>query len=207
MQKQILITTISFLCFFSIKSNAQTDVGSWITYQNNLELSRNLDLETELQLRSYNLDLKNDETLVTFGLTKELRRVPVFVSAGFRRLDTSSFSENGIYQKASIISTLGIFDFVGKMILEQRWLNKNYQLRYRIGSEFSYEITPYINVTFSEEIFLSYTAGGFNQNRLILKTSYTPSEKFKITTGLMHWKFQEINRWSILLSLKHSLSL
>ena len=63
MQKQILITTISFLCFFSIKSNAQTDVGSWITYQNNLELSRNLDLETELQLRSYNLDLKNDESI------------------------------------------------------------------------------------------------------------------------------------------------
>ena len=81
---------------FSFLSYAQTDVGSWISYQNALGLSRNLDLETELQLRSYNLNLKNDETLVTLGITKELRRFPVFVSAGFRRLDTSSFSENGI---------------------------------------------------------------------------------------------------------------
>lgn len=207
MQKHFFIRVISFISFFSFSSYAQTDFGSWITYQNALELSRNLNLETELQLRSYNLDLKNDETLVTFGLTKELRRVPVFVSAGFRRLDTSSFSENGIYQKASINSTLGNFNFVGKIMLEQRWLNKNYQLRYRLGSEFLYDITPYINLSVSEEIFLSYTAGGFNQNRLILKTSYTPSEKFKISTGLMHWKFQEIKRWSILLSLKHSLSL
>jgi hypothetical protein len=176
-------------------------------YQNAFGLSRNLDLETELQLRSYNLNLKNDETLVTLGLTKELRRFPVFISAGFRRLDTSSFSENGIYQKASIATTLWNFEYMGKIMLEQRWLNKNYQLRYRVGSEFSYNITSNIKLLISEEIFLSYTDGGFSQNRLIMKASYIPSEKFNITTGLMHWKFQEITRWSILLSLKYKLSL
>jgi hypothetical protein len=207
MQKHFFIRAISFVCFFSFSSYAQTDVGSWITYQNALELSRNLNLETELQLRSYNLNLENDETLVTLGLTKELRRIPVFVSAGFRRLDTSSFSENGIYQKAFITTTLGNFEYTGKLMLEQRWLNKNYQLRYRVGSEFSYDITSNIKLLISEEVFLSYTAGGFSQNRLIMKASYTASEKFKITTGLMHWKFQETTRWSILLSLKHALSL
>ena len=207
MQKYFFIWIISFVCLFSFLSYAQTDVGSWITYQNALGLSRNLDLETELQLRSYNLNLKNDETLVTLGITKELRRFPVFVSAGFRRLDTSSFSENGIYQKASIATTLWNFEYMGKIILEQRWLNKNYQLRYRVGSEFSYDITSNIKLLISEEIFLSYTDGGFSQNRLIMKASYTPSEKFKITTGLMHWKFQETTRWSILLSLKYELSL
>jgi hypothetical protein len=133
MQKHFFIRVISFVCLFSFLSYAQTDVGSWITYQNALGLSRNLDLETELQLRSYNLNLKNDETLVTLGITKELRRFPVFVSAGFRRLDTSSFSENGIYQKASIATTLWNFEYTGKLMLEQRWLNNNYQLRYRVG--------------------------------------------------------------------------
>ena len=192
---------------FSFLSYAQTDVGSWITYQNALGLSRNLDLETELQLRSYNLILKNDETLVTLRITKELRRFPVFVSAGFRRLDTSSFSENGIYQKASIATTLWNFEYTGKLMLEERWLNNNYQLRYRVGSEFSYDITSNIKLLISEEIFLSYTDGGFSQNRLIMKALYTPSKKFNIATGLMHWKFQETTRWSILLSLKHALSL
>ena len=192
---------------FSFLSYAQTDVGSWITYQNALGLSRNLDLETELQLRSYNLNLKNDETLVTLRITKELRRFPVFVSAGFRRLDTSSFSENGIYQKASIATTLWNFEYTGKLMLEQRWLNNNYQPRYRVGSEFSYDITSNIKLLISEEIFLSYTDGGFSQNRLIMKALYTPSKKFNIATGLMHWKFQETTRWSILLSLKHALSL
>ena len=192
---------------FSFLSYAQTDVGSWITYQNAFGLSRNLDLETELQLRSYNLNLKNDEILVTLGLTKELRRFPVFISAGYRRLDTSSISENGIYQKASIATTLWNFEYTGKLMLEQRWLNNNYQLRYRVGSEFSYDITSNIKLLISEEIFLSYTDGGFSQNRLIMKALYTPSKKFNIATGLMHWKFQETTRWSILLSLKHALSL
>ena len=204
MQKQFFVRIILFVCF---SSNAQTEIGSWITYQNALELSRNLNLETELQLRSYNLNLENDETLVTLGITKELRRVPVFLSAGFRRLDTSSFLENGIYQKASITTTLANFEYAGKLMLEQRWLNNNYQLRYRVGSEFSYDINSYIKLLISEEFFLSYTAGGFSQNRLIMKASYTPTEKFKITTGLMHWKLQETTRWSILFSLKHSLSL
>lgn len=207
MQKHFFIRLISFVCLFSFLSYAQTDVGSWITYQNALGLSRNLDLESELQLRSYNLNLKNDETLVTLGITKELRRFPVFVSAGFRRLDTSSFSENGIYQKASIATTLWNFEYTGKLMLEQRWLNNNYQLRYRVGSEFSYDITSNIKLLISEEFFLSYTDGGFSQNRLIMKALYTPSKKFNIATGLMHWKFQETTRWSILLSLKHALSL
>ena len=64
-----------------------------------------------------------------------------------------------------------------------------------------------IKLLISEEIFLSYTDGGFSQNRLIMKALYTPSKKFNIATGLMHWKFQETTRWSILLSLKHALSL
>ena len=112
-----------------------------------------------------------------------------------------------IYQKASITTTLANFEYAGKLMLEQRWLNNNYQLRYRVGSEFSYDINSYIKLLISEEFFLSYTAGGFSQNRLIMKASYTPTEKFKITTGLMHWKLQETTRWSILFSLKHSLSL
>ena len=58
MQKYFFIWVISFVCLFSFLSYAQTDVGSWIMYQNAFGLSRNLDLETELQLRSYNLNLK-----------------------------------------------------------------------------------------------------------------------------------------------------
>lgn len=190
--------------FFSINAFAQTDLGSWLIYKNKLSLNNNTSIDTQYQHRSFNLDLAEDQALITAGLSHAV--MPnVSIAAGYRKI--AVLNENGAYQKLAFTSKLNKVSLTNAFMLEERWLGDNFQLRYRFGLTAKFPLTEKAFVSLSEEVFLQNSGSSFNQNRITAQVSHKISDALQINSGIMHWQFPTLKRWVFLLSLSHALSL
>ena len=116
--------------FFTTITFAQTDIGSWLIYKNKINISEKTSIDTQYQHRSFELDLAEDQALITAGFTHKV--LPsISVSAGYRKIGV--LSEHGAYQKVAIFTQLEKVKLTNSFFLEERWLGDNFQLRYRFG--------------------------------------------------------------------------
>ena len=201
-----LLFKLTLLFLSASSALAQTDVGSWLVYKNQLKLSEKLQLDTQYQHRSFTLNLAQDQNLITAGISSKI--TPVFtVGGGYRHLNTNTFLENGMYQKAALVTSLGQLKLTNSFMLEERWIDDHFQLRYRIGITLSRQLNEKTAISISNEAFLTNTAGSFNQNRFIAQAAHKLSSSLRFNAGMMHWQFSQLKRWVFLCTLTHSLSL
>lgn len=208
MHKHLFFKKITplFLSLLASSALAQTDVGSWLVYKNQLKISEKYQVDTQYQHRSFTLNLAQDQNLITAGLSRKI--TPAFtVGAGYRHLNTNTFLENGMYQKAALVSSLGQLKLTNSFMLEERWIDDHFQLRYRIGITLSRQLNEKTAVSISNEAFLTNTAGSFNQNRFIAQAAHRLSPSLRLNAGMMHWQFSQLKRWVFLCTLTHVLSL
>lgn len=204
MHKKFLYSALLFCSLTTAIVHSQNETGSWLIYKNKLPLNEKTSINTQYQLRSFTLDFSEDQTLVTAGLNHVL--IPNFsIAAGYRRLSTSTFLENGMYQKLSLSSTFGALKLTNTFMLEERWIDDDFALRYRVGFSLLIPIASQTAVIVSEEAFLQNTGTSFNQNRVAIKLAHTVSKKIQFTTGIMHWQFSNLKRWVLLATLSHTL--
>jgi len=193
------------LCsFFALSTHAQTDVGSWLIYKNKLKINNNTSIDLQYQHRSFDLDLEKDQALFTAGFSSTLS-TNVTLSAGYRKI--AEINEDGAYQKLAFSTQLNKIRITNTIFVEERWINKDLQLRYRFGLTASLPITEKIAVSLSEEVFLQNFGSGFNQNRFTAQVSNKLSKALKLNTGIMHWQFPTMKKWVFLVSLAHNTSL
>jgi hypothetical protein len=193
------------LCsFFALSTHAQTDVGSWLIYKNKLKINNNTSIDLQYQHRSFDLDLEKDQALFTAGFSSTLS-TNVTLSAGYRKI--AEINEDGAYQKLAFSTQLNKIRITNTIFVEERWINKDLQLRYRFGLTASLPITEKIAVSLSEEVFLQNFGSGFNQNRFTAQVSNKLSKALKLNTGIMHWQFPTMKKWVFLVSLAHNISL
>ena len=204
MQKKVARKTIGLLFFLTVSVNAQTDVGTWAVYKNQLTLSESIRFDTQYQHRSFNLDLAQDQHLITMGLSTRLGS-GLFLGAGYRRLETDTFSENGMYQKAALGAAFGNLKISNSFMLEERWIDDDFQMRYRFGTTASYPLNPKITLSIGNEVFLANAQGSFNQNRFTAQITQKIGKNMRLNTGVMHWQFSNIKRWVLLCTFTHSL--
>lgn len=196
---------ILILCsFFALSTHAQTDVGSWLIYKNKLKINNNTSIDLQYQHRSFDLDLEKDQALFTAGFSSTLS-TNVTLSAGYRKI--AEINEDGAYQKLAFSTQLNKIRITNTIFVEERWINKDLQLRYRFGLTASLPITEKIAVSLSEEVFLQNFGSGFNQNRFTAQVSNKLSKALKLNTGIMHWQFPAMKKWVFLVSLAHNISL
>ena len=208
MHKHLFFKKITPLFLFLLASPAlaQTDVGSWLVYKNRLKISEKYKVDTQYQHRSFTLNLAQDQNLITAGLSRKI--TPAFtVGAGYRHLNTNTFLENGMYQKAVLVSSLGQLKLTNSFMLEERWIDDHFQLRYRIGITLSRQLNEKTAVSISNQAFLTNTAGSFNQKRFIAQAAHKLSPSLRLNAGMMHWQFSQLKRWVFLCTLTHALSL
>ena len=190
-----LFTTITF---------AQTDVGSWLIYKNKINISEKTSIDTQYQHRSVELDLAEDQALITAGFTHKVLPF-ISVSAGYRKI--GALSEHGAYQKVALLTQLEKVKLTNSFFLEERWLGDNFQLRYRFGLTANIPLSSKVSLSLTEEVFLQNSGTSFNQNRVTAQLSHKLSDILKLHTGIMHWQFPTIKQWVFLLSLSQTVNL
>ena len=161
-------------------------------------------IDLQYQHRSFDLDLAKDQALFTAGFSSALAP-NVTLSAGYRKI--AAINEDGAYQKLAFSTQLNKVRFTNTVFVEERWINKDLQLRYRFGLTASLPLTAKLTVSLSEEIFLQNSGSGFNQNRFTAQVSNKLSQALKLNTGIMHWQFPTMKKWVFLVSLAHNTKL
>lgn len=203
--KLIKSLLLCIVCSYSL--TAQTDFGSWYIFKNNTKLTDKWSYNGHFQLRSFNIDFDNEQTFLGNGFTYTTSPNLAF-SAGHRYLKFEGvFLEHGIYQKAAIKSSLNKLQITNRFMLEERWINNNFQLRYRTGIDLGIPLSNKMDLVFSEEVFLINQGSSFEQNRISLNANYKISNSLKFTTGIMHWQFSNLHRWLMQFAITHSLDL
>ena len=192
-----------FCSLFTLSTLAQTDVGSWLIYKNKLNINSNTSIDLQYQHRSFDLDLAKDQALFTAGFSS-LLAPNITLSGGYRKI--AAINEDGAYQKLAFITQINKVRFINAVFVEERWINKDLQLRYRFGLTASLPLTAKLTFSLSEEIFLQNWGSGFNQNRFTAQVSNNLSQELKLNTGIMHWQFPTMNKWVFLVSLAHNIS-
>ncbi len=204
MQKK-LHYNLFILCFLiALSAHAQTDVGSWLIYKNKLKINSNTSIDLQYQHRSFDLDLAKDQALFTAGFSSVLAP-NVTLSAGYRKI--AAINEDGAYQKLAFSTQLNKVRLTNTVFVEERWINKDLQLRFRFGLTASLPLTEKLAVSLSEEVFLQNSGSGFNQNRFSAQVSNKLSQTLRLNTGIMHWQFPTMKKWVFLVSLAHNISL
>ena len=192
-----------FCSLFTLSTLAQTDVGSWLIYKNKLNINSNTSIDLQYQHRSFDLDLAKDQALFTAGFSS-LLAPNITLSGGYRKI--AAINEDGAYQKLAFITQINKVRFINAVFVEERWINKDLQLRYRFGLTASLPLTAKLTFSLSEEIFLQNWGSGFNQNRFTAQVSNNLSQELKLNTGIMHWQFPTMKKWVFLVSLEHNIS-
>lgn len=193
------------LCsLIALSTQAQTDVGSWLIYKNKLKINSNTSIDMQYQHRSFDLDLAKDQALFTAGFSSALSS-NVTLSAGYRKI--AAINEDGAYQKLALSTQLNKVRLTNTVFIEERWINKYLQLRYRFGLKATLPLTQKIAVSISEEVFLQNVGSGFNQNRFTVQASSKLSNALTFNTGIMHWQFPTMKKLVFLVALAHNISL
>jgi hypothetical protein len=193
------------LCsLIALSTQAQTDVGSWLIYKNKLKINSNTSIDMQYQHRSFDLDLAKDQALFTAGFSSALSS-NVTLSAGYRKI--AAINEDGAYQKLALSTQLNKVRLTNTVFIEERWINKDLQLRYRFGLKATLLLTQKLAVSISEEVFLQNLGSGFNQNRFTAQASSKLSNALTLNTGIMHWQFPTMKKWVFLVALAHNISL
>ena len=193
------------LCsLIALSTQAQTDVGSWLIYKNKLKINSNTSIDMQYQHRSFDLDLAKDQALFTAGFSSALSS-NVTLSAGYRKI--AAINEDGAYQKLALSTQLNKVRLTNTVFIEERWINKDLQLRYRFGLKATLPLTQKLAVSISEEVFLQNVGSGFNQNRFTAQVSSKLSNALTLNTGIMHWQFPTMKKWVFLVALAHNISL
>lgn len=193
------------LCsLIALSTQAQTDVGSWLIYKNKLKINSNTSIDMQYQHRSFDLDLAKDQALFTAGFSSALSS-NVTLSAGYRKI--AAINEDGAYQKLALSTQLNKVRLTNTVFIEERWINKYLQLRYRFGLKATLPLTQKIAVSISEEVFLQNVGSGFNQNRFTVQASSKLSNALALNTGIMHWQFPTMKKLVFLVALAHNISL
>lgn len=193
------------LCLLiALSTQAQTDVGSWLIYKNKLKINSNTSIDMQYQHRSFDLDLAKDQALFTAGFSSALSS-NVTLSAGYRKI--AAINEDGAYQKLALSTQLNKVRLTNTVFIEERWINKDLQLRYRFGLKATLPLTQKLAVSISEEVFLQNVGSGFNQNRFTAQASSKLSNALTLNTGIMHWQFPTMKKWVLLVALAHNINL
>ena len=193
------------LCsLIALSTQAQTDVGSWLIYKNKLKINSNTSIDMQYQYRSFDLDLAKDQALFTSGFSSALSS-NVTLSAGYRKI--AAINEDGAYQKLALSTQLNKVRLTNTVFIEERWINKDLQLRYRFGLKATLPLTQKLAVSISEEVFLQNVGSGFNQNRFTAQASSKLSNSLTLNTRIMHWQLPTMKKWVFLVALAHNISL
>lgn len=223
-----------FLGAFQAKGQTSGDdnLGNWLMFFGNSQLSEKYSLHTEAQLRLYEPFQNFNQLLLRVGLN--YRTSPVsMISAGYGYIPTESFDkelfrtrsiEHRLWEQLILTNVVGRLFFEHRYRVEQRWITSNLvassglenqylnRLRYRILVNIPLNNTEMTDNTlfasFYNEVFLNVTETPFDQNRLFGALGFKFNRAVSIQGGYLRHRLgaNNFNRLQMALFLNTDFS-
>jgi len=205
MKNQLLI--ILFLINFLNAKSQENNIGNWLIYLGNKDLSSSLNWHHEIQHRNYNLFGELEQLLVRTGLGYDINENNNallgygFIDSRNRVMETNEIfkvHEHRIYQQFISKQAIGKIKIQHRYRFEQRFIEDNFKLRYRyflslnipllITNE-KYYISAY------NEIFVNANQENtFDRNRIYGGLGYKLNSNIKLELGYMNQIFNSSSR-------------
>jgi hypothetical protein len=173
--------------------------GGWYQYFGNHGLASNWRLHNEVQFRDKQIEGKHEQLLLRLGL---LYRKSSKLSYGagyglvYNYLENSKWTEpdnneNRFWQQLVGITPLSIIRFEHRLRLEQRWLVRGYEnrFRYRLMASIPLNSEGFekgtFGIHFSDELFINLAQDAFDRNRFYGAIGYHIGNTQQIQAGFL----------------------
>ena len=206
-------------CFFSLvlltgfvnRSSAQeSDIGNWLIYFGNQQISKRWNWWNEVQYRNYNaigdmeqlllrtgfgynLSENNNNLLLGYGLILSRPYIP-------NTKEKDKLTEHRIYQQFITRQEFGRVYLQHRYRLEERFLPSDFRMRFRYFLGLNVPITKpkmqksALYASAYNEIFLNSEKPVFDRDRVYGALGYAFSKTVRVEVGLMYQIYESRNR-------------
>ena len=204
--KNKLLIILFLINILNVKSQ-ENNIGNWLIYLGNKDLSSSLNWHHEIQHRNYNLFGELEQLLVRTGLGYDINENNNallgygFIDSRNRVMETNEIlkvNEHRIYQQFISKQAIGKIKIQHRYRFEQRFIEDDFKLRYRyflslniplLKTNEKYYISAY------NEIFVNANQENtFDRNRIYGGLGYKLNSNIKLELGYMNQIFNYSSR-------------
>lgn len=206
--KNIYLLLLFLVPFASFSQDS--DLGNWMIYFGNKDISDRFNWHHEVQYRNYNAIGDLEQLLLRTGLGYNLTEgnnnillgYGYILSQNYLELSDEKFdvNEHRIYQQFITKQSIGIVNLQHRYRFEQRFVEDNFKLRFRyflafnipLNNEELVDNTTYLSIY--NELFINTEANVFDRNRLYGGIGYKVNSDVRFELGYMNQFLGNNNR-------------
>lgn len=206
--KNIYLLLLFLVPFASFSQDS--DLGNWMIYFGNKDISDRFNWHHEVQYRNYNAIGDLEQLLLRTGLGYNLTEgnnnillgYGYILSKNYLELNDEKFdiNEHRIYQQFITKQSIGIVNLQHRYRFEQRFVEDDFKLRFRyflafnipLNNEELVDNTTYLSVY--NELFINTEANVFDRNRLYGGIGYKVNSDVRFELGYMNQFLGNKNR-------------
>lgn len=203
--------TFLTILFFASVTHAQSDFGAWYMTFNTISLKNNWQIQNDIQYRSFNAGTDMEQLMLRGGIGYNLSEKNNNLLLGYAFIRSGElgtedqelenhFNEHRIYQQFITKQNFGRLYISHRYRLEERFLNDDFNVRFRyflnlriaITKKELVENTLYFSTY--NEIFINGQGTLYDRNRLYGALGYQISNSFRVDVGTMAQIYQDSYR-------------
>lgn len=221
-KKYIILVGLFFIIQVNLKGQ-ENNLGSWLTYFGNQKISDRWNLQSDFQIRDYQIFNQRSQLLLRAGLGYNLKQNNHNLLIGYAYVATNGYDkddiltskkiENRFYQQYTYKNKIKSIALNHRFRLEERFFPNEFGLRgrYFIAAQKPINIKCLNKNNFYlsgyNEIFIDLKATQFDRNRLYGGLGYKINDFFRVETGYMIQSQKNITRGQLQFSLYNNWSL
>lgn len=200
---------ILVICFFNLSYSQKSDIGNWLVYFGNQKIDSKWNWHNEIQLRNYNFIGDINQLLLRTGIGYDLSVNNNNVLLGYALINSQKYvanssnkihsNEHRIFQQFITKQQFNRFFIQHRYRIEERFLENNFQLRFRYLLGINIPINKKIleknsfYIASYNELFINSESAVFDRNRIYGALGFVINKNIKIEAGYMTQKLEKSN--------------
>lgn len=190
------------LIIFVVANGQRSDLGNWLIYFGNKQVTSDVNWHHEVQYRNYNAIGDLEQLLIRTGMGYNLTENNNNVLLGYGFIHGQNYigdtdekvgiNEHRIFQQFITRQSFGRFNFQHRYRLEQRFIAEDFRLRFRyflslnvlMNNKSMIANTWYLSLY--NELFLNTQQTHFDRNRLYGGVGYVLSDTIRFEVAYMN---------------------
>jgi len=207
LKKKISLVALTVLLALPSFIKAQNnDIGNWLIYLGNIQVTPKWNIHNEIQYRNYNAIGDLEQLLIRTGIgyTFNEEKNNALIGYGYILSENymgetdhkNSVNEHRIFQQYISKQTIGSVKINHRYRFEQRFIEDDFKTRFRYFLGFNIPLSKKGKYYFSayNEIFLNTKSAVFDRNRVYGGIGYQLNNTLKLEAGYMNQFFEASNR-------------
>jgi hypothetical protein len=200
---------ILVICFFNLSYSQKSDIGNWLVYFGNQKIDSKWNWHNEIQLRNYNFIGDINQLLLRTGIGYDLSTNNNNILLGYALINSQKYvayssnkihsNEHRIFQQFITKQQFNRFFIQHRYRIEERFLENNFQLRFRYFLGINIPINKKIleknsfYIASYNELFINSESAIFDRNRIYGALGFVINKNIKIEAGYMTQTLEKSN--------------